>query len=169
MEVVQMALVRWQSQSGREIESIQRDLNRIFGSLFDSHTAQPRGTRRWVPAIDLAEEGDHYVLQADLPGVKQDDVSIEVKDNVLSIAGERGSEHEETREGYYRVERASGSFRRSVRLPEGVSPEAIEASFEQGVLKVSIPKPVQAAAHKVAIAPAAPAAAVESAPQAPAA
>jgi HSP20 family protein len=95
-----MALVRWQSQTGSEIESIQRDLNRLFGSFFDSHTAEARGGRNWVPAIDLIEEGDHYVLAADLPGVKQDDVSIEVKDNVLIIAGERGSEREESHKGW---------------------------------------------------------------------
>jgi HSP20 family protein len=160
-----MALIRFQSQPGREIESIQRDLNRLFGSFFDSHTAEARSARQYVPAIDLAEEGEHYVLQADLPGVKQDDVSIEVKDNVLSISGERHSEREDSREGYYRAERASGSFRRAVRLPEGVSPDAIEASFEQGVLRVSIPKPEQAGPHKVAItaAPSAPAVASASA------
>jgi HSP20 family protein len=144
-----MALIRWQSP--REIDSIQNDLNRLFGTFFDSHTAQERPVRRWVPAVDLVEDGDHYVLSADVPGVDEKDVTVEVKDNVLSISGERVSQHEEKTEGYVRVERASGSFRRTLRLPEGIDPEAIEASIEQGVLKVSIPKPAEAGPHKVAV------------------
>ncbi|HEY1834900.1 MAG TPA: Hsp20/alpha crystallin family protein [Solirubrobacteraceae bacterium] len=144
-----MALIRW--QSGRELDSIQSDINRLFGTFFDSHTAQERAQRRWVPAVDLVEEDDRYVLSADVPGVDEKDVTVEVKDNVLSISGERTSEHEESRDGYARVERASGSFRRTLRLPEGTDPAAIEASIEQGVLEVSIPKPAQAGPHKVAI------------------
>jgi len=135
-----MALIRW--QSGRELDSIQHDLNRLFGTFFDSHTAEARAARRWVPAVDLVDEGDHYALSADLPGVSEKDVTIEVEDNVLRISGERYSEQNE---------RVSGSFSRSLRLPEGTDPQAIEASIEQGVLRVSIPKPEVVAPHKVAV------------------
>ena len=144
-----MALIRW--QSGRELDSIQHDLNRLFGTFFDSHTAEARAARRWVPAVDLVDEGDHYALSADLPGVSEKDVTIEVEDNVLRISGERYSEQKESREGFYRAERVSGSFSRSLRLPEGTDPQAIEASIEQGVLRVSIPKPEVVAPHKVAV------------------
>lgn len=128
-----------------------RDLDSVFGSLFDSHTAQQRAVRRWVPAVDLVDEGERYVLSADVPGVAEKDIAIEVEDNVLRISGERRSEREETREGYYRAERASGSFSRALRLPEGTDPQAIEASIEQGVLKVSIPKPAEIAPHRVEV------------------
>ena len=74
--------------------------------------------RRWIPAIDLVETGDQFVLWADLPGLAEDDVNIELEDRVLTISGERKSEHEQRDAGYYRVERASGTFARSLTRPE---------------------------------------------------
>jgi len=106
---------------------------------------------RWIPAMDLVEEGDHYVLRADLPGLNEDDVKVEIEDNVLTISGERRSEHEDKKEGYYRIERASGSFSRSLTLPEGVDPDSVHANFDKGVLEVSIPKPEQRKPRRVAI------------------
>jgi HSP20 family protein len=91
------------------------------------------------------------VLRADLPGLGESDVNIELEDNVLTISGERKAEHEERQEGYYRVERASGSFSRSLTLPEGVNPEAVSARFDKGVLEVRVPKPEQRKPRKVAI------------------
>ena len=84
-------------------------------------------------------------------GSPRSDVNIELEDNVLTVSGERKAEHEERKEGYYRVERASGKFSRSLTLPEGVDPETINASFEKGVLEVHIPKPEQRKPHKVTI------------------
>jgi HSP20 family protein len=91
------------------------------------------------------------VLRADLPGLSEKDVNIELEDNVLTVSGERKAEHEERKEGYYRVERASGTFSRSLTLPEGVDPEAVSANFERGVLEVRIPKPEQRKPRKVTI------------------
>jgi HSP20 family protein len=101
--------------------------------------------------MDLVETDDHFVLRADLPGLSEDDVDIELEDNVLTVSGERKADHESRSEGYYRVERASGSFRRSLSLPEGVDPDAIEANFDKGVLEVRVPKPEQRKPRKVAI------------------
>jgi HSP20 family protein len=101
--------------------------------------------------MDLVETQDDFVLRADLPGLTESDVNIELEDNVLTVSGERKAEHEERKEGYYRVERASGVFSRSLTLPEGVNPEAVKASFENGVLEVRIPKPEQRKPRKVAI------------------
>jgi HSP20 family protein len=147
-----MALIRW--EPARELQTIQQEMNRLFGTFFDSHAGN--GTaggslRRWIPAMDLVEEGDRFVLRADLPGVSQDEVSIELEQNVLTISGERKSEHEERTEGYFRVERASGSFSRSLVLPEGVDPDSIDARFDGGVLEVSVPKPEQHKPRRVAI------------------
>ena len=144
-----MALVRW--EPARELYSVQHELNRLFGSLFDSPTgAGRRGAfRRWIPAIDLVEEGEQYVLRADLPGLSEDEVKVEVQD--LTISGERKSEREERKGGYYRVERASGAFSRSLTLPEGVDQDAIQAHFEKGVLEVRVPRPEQRKPHRVAI------------------
>jgi HSP20 family protein len=102
--------------------------------------------------MDLVETADDFVLRADLPGLSEKDVNIELEDNVLTLSGERKAEHEERKEGYYRVERASGTFSRSLTLPEGVDPEAVKASFDRGVLEVRIPKPEQRKPRKVAIA-----------------
>ena len=91
--------------------------------------------------MDLVEAEDHYVLKADLPGLSEDDVKIEFEDRTLTISGERKSEQETKKDGYVRVERAFGSFSRSLTLPEGVDGDAVTASFDRGVLEVSIPKP----------------------------
>jgi HSP20 family protein len=128
-------------------------MNRLFNNLFDAPV--PNGgtstARRWLPAMDLVETQDSFVLRADLPGLSESDVNIELEDNVLTISGERKGEHEERKEGYYRVERAFGSFSRSLTLPEGVHPEAIKAKFDRGVLEVTIPKPEERKPRKVAI------------------
>jgi HSP20 family protein len=145
-----MALIRW--EPARELNTIQSEMNRLFNSFFDSPTpSNGASLRRWIPAMDLSESEQEFVLRADLPGLGENDVKIELEDNVLTVSGERKSEHEERKEGYYRVERASGKFSRSLTLPEGVDPEKINASFENGVLEVRIPKPEQRQPHKVAI------------------
>ena len=145
-----MALIRWEPV--RELNTIQSDMNRLFNTFFASPTAGNGGSfRRWIPAMDLVETENDFVLKADLPGLGDGDVKIEVEDNVLTISGERKSEREERKDGYYRVERASGSFRRSLTLPEGVDPESVEANFERGVLEVRIPKPEARKPHKVEI------------------
>ena len=137
-----MALIRWEPV--RELNTIQNEMNRLFNTFFEAGPGQTGGqtaARRWLPAMDLVEDGDEFVLRADLPGLSEDDVNIELEDNVLTISGERKSEHEERSEGYYRLERASGSFSRSLTLPEGVDPEKVQARFDRGVLEVKIPKP----------------------------
>jgi HSP20 family protein len=101
--------------------------------------------------MDLVETEQDFVLRADLPGVSEDDVNIELEDRVLTISGERKAEHEERKEGYYRVERSSGAFTRTLTLPEGVDPETINATFANGVLEVRIPKPQEKKPHRVSI------------------
>ena len=146
-----MALVRW--EPARELNSLQQEMNRLFSSFFDTPTGGNGGSyaRRWIPAMDLVESGDEYVLTADLPGLSQDDINIEFEDNVLTVSGERKSEHTDRKEGYFRIERASGAFSRSLTLPEGVDADAVKATFDKGVLEIRIPKPEQRKPKKVAI------------------
>jgi HSP20 family protein len=127
-------------------EPFSSDFNRLFNTLFDEGRSQ-----RWVPAMDLVEADDHFLLKADLPGLGEDDVSIELRDNALTISGERKSEHETRERGWYRVERATGKFSRSLSLPEGVDPDAVTASFDRGVLEVRIPKPEAKKPRRIAI------------------
>ncbi|MFZ0973167.1 MAG: Hsp20/alpha crystallin family protein [Solirubrobacteraceae bacterium] len=147
------SLIRWEPV--RELSTMQSEMNRLFGTFFDTPT--PRNGRRaslrsWIPAMDVTERHNEYVLKADLPGLSESDVNVELDDNVLRISGERKSEHEQRTEGYYRVERASGRFSRALTLPEGVTADSIKATFDNGVLEVHIQKPEQQKPQKVAIA-----------------
>jgi HSP20 family protein len=144
-----MALVRWEPV--RELSSLQNDMNRLFNTFFDTPATGNGGARRWVPAMDLVETDDHFVLKADLPGLSDEDVHIDVEGDVLTVSGERKAEHEDKREGYVRVERSFGAFSRSLTLPEGVDAEAVTARFDHGVLEVRIPKPEQRKPRRVAI------------------
>jgi HSP20 family protein len=148
-----MAIVRWEPL--REFSTLQNEVNRLFNTVFDAPAAQNNGgtMRRWMPAMDLVETESHFVLRADLPGLSEEDVNIEVEDRVLTISGERAAEHEASKEGYHRVERAFGAFSRALTLPEGVDAESVEAQFDRGVLEVRIPKPEQAKPRKITIAP----------------
>ncbi len=141
-----MALVRWEPV--RELHTIQQEMNRLFNSFFDAPASSGGGNgngngalRRWMPAMDLVETDEHFVLRADLPGLGEEDVKLEITDDTLTLSGERRFEHEVKREGYHRIERGSGSFARSLTLPDGVDPDAIAASFDRGVLEIRIPKP----------------------------
>jgi HSP20 family protein len=145
-----MAIVRWDPV--RELDSFQTDMNRLFDGFFGARNgASAGGHRRWIPAMDLAETDEHLVLRADLPGLSEDDVEVEVKDGVLTVSGERKAEHEEKQEGYYRVERAFGSFTRSLSLPQGIDAGEVTASFDRGVLEVRVPKPAERKPTRVQI------------------
>ena len=147
-----MTIVRW--EPFRELNTLQTEMNRLFNTVFDTPsggTGNGGTMRRWLPAMDLVETDDHFVLRADLPGMSEDDVKIELEDNTLTVSGERKAEHESNGEGFYRVERASGSFSRSLTLPHGVDAGAVAASFDRGVLEVRIPKPEQRKPRRIEI------------------
>jgi HSP20 family protein len=141
-----MALIRWEPVA--ELNTIQNEMNRLFNTFFDQPAQAGRGNgngtlRRWLPPMDLVETANHYVLRADLPGLSDGDVNIQLEDNVLTISGERNTEHEDQQEGYYRLERAFGAFSRSLTLPDGVDPDHVQARFDRGVLEITVPKPEQ--------------------------
>jgi HSP20 family protein len=145
-----MALVRW--DPARELDTLQGEMNRLFSSFFDTPTpGNGSAVRRWIPAMDLVETDDHFVLKADLPGVAESDVNIVFENNVLTLSGERMAEHEAKKDGYYRLERTSGSFSRSLTLPDGIDAGAVTAKFDNGVLEVRIPKPAEAKPRRIQI------------------
>ena len=129
-------------------EPFTQEFDRLFSSLFDNSGRQ---VQRWVPAMDLVEADDHFVLKADLPGLGEDDVAIEVQDNVLTISGSRDAEHERKEKGWYRLERSYGSFSRALTLPDGVDADKVEANFDRGVLEVTIPKPEERKPRRISI------------------
>ena len=147
-----MALIRWEPVT--ELNTIQNEMNRLFNTFFDQPSPTGRAgaqSRRWIPAMDLVETAEQYVLRADLPGLSDDDVNVQLEDNVLTISGERNPQHEQQEEGSYRIERAFGSFSRSLTLPDGVDPDGVQAHFDRGVLEIRIPKPEQKKPRQVQI------------------
>jgi HSP20 family protein len=128
-------------------EPFTREIDRVFDAFF----GQTDQARRWVPPVDLVEAEDHFVLKADLPGLREEDVNIEVQDGTLTISGERKAEHEQRERGWYRIERSFGSFSRSLTLPDGVDADGIAASFSDGVLEVRIPKPEERKPRRIEI------------------
>jgi HSP20 family protein len=107
-------------------------MNRLF--------AEPAGTRPWTPAVDIAETDNELVLKADVPGVKLEDINIEVENGTLSLSGNRSYATEENKGGYHRQERFYGSFHRAFVLPETVDLEKVAAGYENGVLTITMPK-----------------------------
>ncbi len=144
-----MTIIRW--EPFRELGFLQSEVNRLFDAASSPAASAGVQPRRWTPAMDLTETPEQFVLRADLPGVCESDVAVELEDNVLTIAGERKRDHDGTDQGHHRVERAYGPFSRSLTLPRGVDAEAVHAAFERGVLTVSIPKPEQRKPRKIAI------------------
>ena len=132
-------------------EPFTQEFDRLFNTLFTGGQRNGGTVQRWVPAMDLVEADEHFVLKADLPGLAEDDVAIEVQDNVLTISGSREAEHESKEQGWYRLERSYGSFSRSLTLPDGVDAEKVEASFDRGVLEVRIPKPEERKPRRISI------------------
>lgn len=145
-----MAIVTW--DPSRDVSLLQGDMNRMFERFFGASAGDGAQVRRWMPAMDLVEEGDEYVLRADLPGLRDEDVSIELHDRTLTISGERTMTRKPAHDGgYARYERSYGRFERTLTLPDGVDADAIEAEFHDGVLELHIPKPVEEQPRRISI------------------
>lgn len=126
--------------------------NRIFGSTFaPSTTTNENRECVWRPVVDIYEEENGIALKAELPGIEKKDISIDVKDRVLTLKGERAAENETEGKNYYRRERPYGEFQRVFTLPEGVNADDIKADFKDGVLEVHIPKAEVEAPRKITI------------------
>jgi HSP20 family protein len=125
-----MMLARWDPL--RDLTSVEEEFDRLVGRALSRST--------WVPALDVRETDDRFELTVDLPGIDPDDVTVNYEDGMLSISGKREFSKEESGETWHRVERGFGTFARQVRLPRTADAERIEASFDRGVLAVSVPK-----------------------------
>jgi HSP20 family protein len=144
-------LVRWNTGRWapvREVAVMQNELSRLMNGLFEG-TGRP--TQSWVPALDAWETESELVYAFDLPGIPQDEISVEVEDGTLTVSAERSRSTELTEGGFHRAERRYGSFTRSVGLPQGVAEDAIKATYTDGVLEIHVPKPSQPKPKKIEI------------------
>lgn len=134
-----MALVRW--DPFRELESMQSRFNRLFGEApFPRMADDGMSLSGWSPAVDVQETDTEYVIKADLPDVKKEDVKVQVLDGALSIEGERQQEKEEKGKKFHKIEREYGKFLRRFALPNEVDASKVQADFKNGVLNVHLPK-----------------------------
>ena len=136
-----MAIVKW--DPFRDVVALQDRINRIFNDSFgrSRDLDDEVSLYDWRPPVDIYETNDGIVLKVELPGVNKDDVSVEVKENVLTLKGERLLDPEIQDEHYYRKERSFGKFNRSFSLQEPIKPDLIKAGFKDGVLTVEVPRP----------------------------
>jgi HSP20 family protein len=143
-----MALVRWSPI--RNTFAPQHELNRLmddfFGRRFDAESPTV-----WQPVVDIEESPEAYVVRAELPGMRLEDIKITVADNALSIRGEKQRDEEKKGTTYHRVERVYGSFERSFSLGHAVAADKIEATYRDGVLEVNIPKAEEAKAREIQV------------------
>ena len=140
-----MAIIRW--DPFREMTNFEDQFNRLWRGVADGGKRQ----ESWLPAVDVFDTKDAVVLKAELAGMRPDDIQIEVEDNVLTIKGERRFEEKVEQDRYYRVERRFGSFQRSLALPQGVRAEDIQASYEDGILEVRVPKVEEEKPKKITV------------------
>lgn len=147
-----MAIVRWLDPF-RDLSTIQERMNQIFEDALSRSKGKEEGIRAgmWTPAVDIYETNDSVVVKAELPGVTKDQISVEVKDGILSLRGERKFEKEVKEENYHRVERSYGSFQRSFSLPVSVDQDKVTAKFQDGVLEVKLPKKEQARPKQIQV------------------
>ena len=144
-----MALVRWTPMG--QLATLQSDMARLMNQVFGTSTINGNGGSTWLPAVDVTETENELVLSFDLPGLSEDQISIELEDNVLTVSGQRERKHEQREESFYRYERRFGSFARSVALPAGVTEEDIRANYENGVLEIRVPKPEEQRRKRIQI------------------
>ena len=135
-----MNLVRW--DPFRELEEVSTRLNRLFTHAPRRRLIEDEGTllAEWAPAVDIQETDGEFLIKADLPEVKKEDVRVELQDGMLCLQGERRQEQEEKGKKFHRIERAYGRFERRLALPNDVDPQKVEAEFKDGVLQVHLPK-----------------------------
>jgi len=145
-----MAVVKWDPL--RDLLSIQDRMNRLFEQTLSRSQAEEGITAStWSPAVDIYETPETIIMKADLPGLSREDIEIQIRDNTLTLRGERRFAKDVQQENYLRIERAYGAFQRSFTLPATVQQDKIRAVFRDGVLELTLPKAEEAKPKKIAI------------------
>jgi HSP20 family protein len=145
-----MGIVRY--DPFRDLRSLQEEVNRLFSTnLTRTFGDEGIGRGAWAPSVDIYENKDQIVLEAELPGMKQEDFDLSIENNVITIRGERKFEKTDESDNYHRVERSYGSFTRSFTLPQTVSADEARAEYSNGVLRVTLPKREEAKSRRIEV------------------
>jgi HSP20 family protein len=145
-----MTIVRY--DPFRDLRTLQEEVNRLFSTnLTRGFAEEGIGRGAWNPSVDIYENKDQIVLEAELPGMNREDFELSVENNVIVLRGERQFEKKDDADNYHRVERSYGSFTRSFTLPQTVSAEGATAEYSNGVLRVTLPKREEAKARRIQI------------------
>lgn len=123
----------------RELVNLREDMDRFLNTFFGRHQEETEGF--WAPVIDIEEDNDNFTVKAELPGIKKDDIKISVRGNLLSIAGERKQESKVKNRTFHRIERSYGNFMRTITLPSEVNADNVKATYKDGILIITLPKP----------------------------
>lgn len=134
----------------RELRSLQDEVNRIFSGVAPANR-EDMLNGAWSPRVDIFENKDSLVLEAELPGMNRDDFELSFENNVLTLKGERRFEKKTENDNYHRIERSYGAFTRSFTLPQTVTAEGAKAEFDNGILHVSLPKREETKARKIEV------------------
>ena len=136
-----------------DVMNMQREINKIFGDLFhgDMQNDGSLFPSFLTPAVDVVEHDDKYVVKVELPGVAKDDVKITMRDNILTIRGEKKQEDHAKESGFQRVERSYGSFQRSFILPTTVRNDGVDATYRDGILTITLPKAEEARPKQIEV------------------
>jgi HSP20 family protein len=136
----------------REVRTLQDEVNRLFSNSFPTANGRDESLNgAWYPKVDIFENKETLVLEAELPGMNRDDFELSFENNVLTLSGERKFTKKDEGDNYHRVERAYGSFTRSFTLPSTVTVDGIKAEFSNGVLHIALPKREETKARKIEI------------------
>ncbi len=134
----------------RTVRDLQREVDSIFDQFFGRGSDDDTSTV-WAPRTDLSETDDAFRIRLDVPGMTKDDIAINLQNNTLTVSGERSSERQEDGEEYVRVERAFGTFHRTFTLPDAVDPDRVEATYDEGVLTINVPKTEKSTRRQIEI------------------
>ncbi|HVR06944.1 MAG TPA: Hsp20/alpha crystallin family protein [Thermoanaerobaculia bacterium] len=141
-------VTRW--NPSQQVAAAREPLYRLFDTFFNEG-GEDLTSRTWTPPVDIQETDEAYRIHAELPGLTKDDIQITLENNVLRLSGERKLEKDVKKESYHRIERTYGAFSRSFALPTQVSPDKVEAKFDNGVLTIVVPKAEQAKPRRIAV------------------
>ena len=139
-------LVRWQPWN--ELASLHTEMSRLMNGLLEGNG---RATQSWVPAVDVWETENELVYAFDLPGIPEDNISVELEDRALTVTGEREKTDEHSDERFYRFERRFGTFTRTIGVPQGTTEDSIKAEYRNGVLEVRVAKPEQQKPRRIPV------------------